>query len=253
MHRINNLKILATIRVLKLIDMKSNNFNKPPVDHYIQADILQKLYISDNSIAFSDLKPNEIENSLFMYHLRKLLSSGIVVKDVHGYNLTPKGVRWINYIGGRGLQFNLSPILLTQFIAVSDNKILLASRRGAASNVLHKYLLPGGRHVYGELAETSLKMNLDEIGLITSSHELLTILETIIVSPDDYSHHTIAHIFKVELNESQEITTDKYHYSWHLIEDVSNNHETYGKLLSWLIDKYSKGKLQQSESYWLEQ
>lgn len=63
------------------------------LDHHIQRTILLALAYADG-IRFSDLKPDDIENKLFDYHLKKVLHAGYAQKSEDGlYRLTPEGKR----------------------------------------------------------------------------------------------------------------------------------------------------------------
>lgn len=63
------------------------------LDHYIQRDIIYKLSYTDN-LRFRDLKPDDMDNKLFTYHLKKVVSSGLIVKQEDGkYRLTKTGRR----------------------------------------------------------------------------------------------------------------------------------------------------------------
>src|SRR6185312_1812671 len=63
------------------------------LDHHIQRTIVYKLSFMP-SARFSDLKPDDIENKLFTYHLKKVISEGFVSKSEDGtYALTPVGRR----------------------------------------------------------------------------------------------------------------------------------------------------------------
>lgn len=63
------------------------------LDHYLQRDIVYRLAFSEGE-RFSDLKPDDIENKLFNYHLKKLVSAGYVEKTNEGlYRLTAEGRR----------------------------------------------------------------------------------------------------------------------------------------------------------------
>ena len=63
------------------------------LDHHLQRDIVYRLAFSEG-LRFSELKPDEIENKLFTYHLKKVSAAGFVEKDADGlYRLTPEGRR----------------------------------------------------------------------------------------------------------------------------------------------------------------
>lgn len=63
------------------------------LDHHLQRSIVYRLGFTD-SLHFSELKPELVENKLFTYHLKKVVSAGLVSKTADGtYALTPEGRR----------------------------------------------------------------------------------------------------------------------------------------------------------------
>ena len=63
------------------------------LDHYIQKNIVYALATAE-SLRFSELKPDDLENKLFDYHLKKVIASGLVEKLESGeYALSPLGRR----------------------------------------------------------------------------------------------------------------------------------------------------------------
>lgn len=61
------------------------------LDHHIQRAIVYRLAFSPQ-LRFSELKPGDIENKLFDYHLKKVVKAGLVAKDSSGlYALTSHG------------------------------------------------------------------------------------------------------------------------------------------------------------------
>jgi hypothetical protein len=63
------------------------------LDHHIQKSIVYDLAFAE-SLRFSDLKPPELENKAFTYHLKKVMKAGLVEKlDDGRYTLTMKGRR----------------------------------------------------------------------------------------------------------------------------------------------------------------
>lgn len=63
------------------------------LDHHLQRGIVYKLAFAP-SLRFSELKPDGVENKLFTYHLKKVVSAGYVGKATDGtYTLTPEGRR----------------------------------------------------------------------------------------------------------------------------------------------------------------
>lgn len=61
------------------------------LEHHIQRAIVYRLALTP-SLKFSELKPDTIENKLFTYHLKKVVTAGLVEKNADGrYALTPQG------------------------------------------------------------------------------------------------------------------------------------------------------------------
>lgn len=90
------------------------------VEHHIQRQILRLLGTKEKA-RFTDIRPDELENNAFQYHLKQLISAGLVVKNPDGtYDLTAKGTG--EYITSHLTQVELA----TQAHAI----FLLAVQRG---------------------------------------------------------------------------------------------------------------------------
>ena len=89
------------------------------LDHHIQKNIVYTLAFSDG-MRFSELKPDELENKAFDYHLKKVIRAGLVEKTIGGlYVLTSEGKRV-----GKGALKNQ-----TRMIDRAYSTLLLAIRR----------------------------------------------------------------------------------------------------------------------------
>ncbi len=62
------------------------------LDHHIQKNIVYTLAFSDG-MRFSELKPDDLENKAFDYHLKKVIRAGYVKKEDGVYSLTSEGKR----------------------------------------------------------------------------------------------------------------------------------------------------------------
>jgi hypothetical protein len=63
------------------------------LDHHIQREIVYALAFSEG-MRFSELKPDDLENKAFDYHLKKVIVAGYVQKNDDGtYSLTSEGKR----------------------------------------------------------------------------------------------------------------------------------------------------------------
>lgn len=197
--------------------MTDGKLLKNLTDHYIQVDILAHLAKVESPVRFTDLKDPGIENSLFMYHANKLLDRGLITKiDGEGFSLTEQGASWINFIGFKHLQPQLSPRLLVQFVITNDNnEVLLSRRTGSMAKILNEYMLPGGLYKYGfsgyENARNQLKSFIADS---TPEIQLLTIAEAIQKNDADESYHSIAYIYGVEYNGVPISDDPQYELVW---------------------------------------
>jgi hypothetical protein len=100
------------------------------LDHHIQRTIVYQLAFAP-SMRFGELKPDDIDNKLFTYHLKKVMLAGYVAKNDDGqYELTAEGRRM-----GKGVLKKESHLLdraySTLFLAIrrkSDGAWLLYTR-----------------------------------------------------------------------------------------------------------------------------
>lgn len=120
-------------------------------DHVIQGKIIDSLHCNGTQ-TFSELKPSDVENSLFMYHMRKLLARKIVEKSVDGFRLTPAGARWVNQTD-EYQRIVHTPRLLVQLIVIKDDHVLISERVDHMAQHLNRYMLPGGIHRFGETTD----------------------------------------------------------------------------------------------------
>ena len=130
--------LLATIE-----SMNDRHF----IDHHIQTTIVESLH-KNGEQPFSSLKPSGVENSLFMYHIRKLVSRGIVEKTDTGFRLSASGASWANQTDYR-YRAHRTPRFLIQFLVIQDDTILISERTAHMAEHLNRYMLPGGLHTYG--------------------------------------------------------------------------------------------------------
>ncbi len=205
--------------------MRANEFANSPIDHYIQAEIVSQLY-KQTERSFSELKSDDVENSLFMYHMRKLINRGVVEKSNDGFKLTAKGIHWVNFIGPSTLQPKILPRLLMNFIITNNDKsqVLLSRRKGPASEILNEFLLPGGLYPYGMPEQQALTYIKEEMNLPTTlvlKYE--TLLEKLIHTTDGFVHHSFSTVYSSFLDREDPYETEHFSLQWYPIEDIASD------------------------------
>lgn len=83
--------------------------------HPIQSHILKKLTLSKSS-RYSEIKPSGVESNKFSYHLRTLLDSGMVERLTLGYQLTPRGKRYVDKMSLQSFYPRSQPKIVTVII-----------------------------------------------------------------------------------------------------------------------------------------
>ena len=158
------------------------------VDHHIQTSILSML-MQEGPNTFSKIKPGDIENSLFMYHMRKLVSRGLVEKQDGDFTLTPEGARWLNKTGLKADPIQ-EPRCIVQFLVINKDMILISERLDHLATHMNKYLLPGGLHNYGSTSIESAQRVATSLHL-SPPENLLCKIETI----NSTQSHSLADIY----------------------------------------------------------
>lgn len=67
--------------------------------HNIQRHIMKQL-IENDARRYSQLRPERVEPNQFVYHLKQLMTIGLVAKHDDGYGLTPKGRAYADKLDG---------------------------------------------------------------------------------------------------------------------------------------------------------
>lgn len=159
------------------------------LDHHLQSQIVQQL-VSCGEQSFSQLKPDDIENSLFMYHMRKLLTRGIAAKTASGFALTAEGARWANKTGAH-LHTPQLPRPMVQLLVVQDGQVLISERADHMAAHLNRYMLPGTLHRFGETSRQAAERAATKFGLTLASE---CIDHTEVIIPEK-QHHSIVDIY----------------------------------------------------------
>lgn len=159
------------------------------LDHHIQSAIVLQL-LTDGEQSFSSLKPDGVENSLFMYHMRKLIGRGIVSKTTTGFTLTPEGARWANKSGAE-LSIPELPRPMVQLLVIKDGRVLIAERADHLARHMNRYMLPGTLHHFGETSHQAAERVAARLNLSLISDR---IDQFEVILPES-SHHSIVDLY----------------------------------------------------------
>lgn len=136
------------------------------LDHYIQRDIVYHLAFADQ-LRFGELKPDDIDNKLFTYHLKKVIAAGFVEKRDNGaYALTAEGRRVGKGARGKPSRFidRAYSVLFLAIRRASDDTWLLYRRRTQPLLGLAGFM-HGQPTVTETCEETATRVCLEKTGL----------------------------------------------------------------------------------------
>lgn len=159
------------------------------LDHHLQSHIVRQL-MAHGEQNFSALRPAEIENSLFMYHTRKLIARGIIEKTENGFQLTARGARWANKTGAH-LHTQQLPRPMVQLLVLQNGQVLVSERADHLATHLNRYMLPGTLHRFGETSQQAAERAAAKFGLTLTSR-CIGHTETIL---PEQQHHSIIDIY----------------------------------------------------------
>lgn len=117
--------------------------------HPIRRQILSNLILA-RELPFSKLKPQDIESNIFMYHLKLLISEGLVRKlENKKYSLTNEGVRLASGLSWKSLSTRIQPRIVTMIICKNKDgeHLLYKSKRQPTLNLVS---FPYGKLHLGE-------------------------------------------------------------------------------------------------------
>lgn len=219
-------------------------FTESPSEHHIQTAVLERLFAEGHAISFTELKPADIENSLFMYHVRKLEQRGLIERSDEGFVLTVDGARWVNFTAPRLAKPRLVPRLLVTLVMLSSDgqRVLLARRNSAVTGHLNLYLVPGGFPTYGvSLADSAVAILEKRTGQ-TGTVKAAGTYEAIYKYPDGYVHHVVCPVFTTSLSGTELPDQENYEYEWVSLEDVSRERARYGETVATVVEHVAAGR-----------
>lgn len=144
----------------------------PMIESRIQREILSKCSFFENGARYFELRPDEVENDLFNYHLQELVKKGFIDRLNERYTITLKGKSFITNIDEKDLQPPPTFKVSVYLCPVKDNQIILTRR---LKHPQYGYVgLIAEKKRYGEKFEDTAKRALfEETGLVANNANLI--------------------------------------------------------------------------------
>ena len=169
--------------------------------HHIQKHILQPLMYKSEA-RFSELKPPRIDTNLFTYHLKQLLSQGLIKKTERLYALSTLGLGYVDRISTETGAVRRQPKIISMLVVQnSEGQVLLQKR--TKQPYINSWTLPYGK-VHSE--DTSILIGgrreaLEKLGLNNQTMRHVGDAYIRVHSDETVLSSTVAHIFRFESDE----------------------------------------------------
>jgi ADP-ribose pyrophosphatase len=161
--------------------------------HDLQKQILRQLLLKQ-TCRYRDIKPKEVEGNLFMYHLRRLISDGLVEKSSNRYQLTKAGLRFVDTVSLENLRPRIQPKIATLLIVKNNSGQYLLYRR-SREPFFGKTGFPYGKIHLGEtIAEAANRELQEKTGLQASLNHRGDAYVTV-YQGNELLSHMLFHIF----------------------------------------------------------
>ncbi|MFO0703669.1 MAG: NUDIX domain-containing protein [Patescibacteria group bacterium] len=144
----------------------------------IQKEIFRKLVSQKGPLRYRDMKPEDVENDLYNYHLQFLVTKGYIVRSKDGYSLTDKGHKYISDEKPIDPLGNISDLFKVNVITVvyrknTDNELEILMQKRTRHPSMGHILVPGGSIRKGESWLAASERNIKtETGILITNPEL---------------------------------------------------------------------------------
>lgn len=174
------------------------------IHHHIQKHILSVLMIHEFA-RFRDMRPPKTDTNLYSYHLKLLQKHGYVKKSDDGYNLSKKGVVYIDRVTTANLDVRIQPKITTMFVIQnSDGDVLLYKRY--RQPFVGRWSLPNGKlHITDRTIVDAAHRELSE-KLALKNQPIVHAGDCYIRTMDasEVAMSTLVHVFRFETDEITE-------------------------------------------------
>ncbi len=182
----------------------------------LQVEILQKLLYSDG-LKFSQIKPKEVEGSLFTFHLDQLIKNRYIIKSIDKYELTQLGKEFANRMDLGDItvhsQAKVSVVLVCRKDINNTESLLLYTRQKAPFFGFQGF--PTGKVKKGEEILKAARRELKEETGLTGLPKLLCIRHyTIFNSNSEMIEDKIFFVCKFDQPDGELVQSSEGSFEW---------------------------------------
>ncbi|MFC1720690.1 NUDIX hydrolase [Patescibacteria group bacterium] len=132
--------------------------------HDLQKHILKKLTLLGKA-RYRDLKPKSVEGNMFMYHLKKIISSGYISKQTGAYVLSAKGKQYVDRVTLKSFDERIQPKIVTLLVLTNKKGEYLIYKR-KRQPLINQFGFPYGKiHLEERIQESAGRELKEKVGL----------------------------------------------------------------------------------------
>ena len=176
-------------------------FEKIKLEHHIQKHIVETLMFQKQA-RFSELRPPKTDTNLFSYHLKLLLKQSLVEKCDGGYQLSQKGLAYVDRVSSEKFTVRSQPKIITMLVVQnSDGDVLLQKR--TKQPYIDTWTLPYGKlHIDDRsLEDAAQREAFEKLGLRNPPLRHAGDCYIRVMHDDEILSTTLAHVFAFETDD----------------------------------------------------
>lgn len=191
---------------------------EPSVDHHIQLHILKEMLIR-NEARYSELKPPAVEANLFMYHLNRLIQTGMILKQDKSYVLTRTGKLYADRSNLASMKIRRQPKCIS-ILAIQNalNEWLILKRKHQPFIGYKGF--PSGKIHFGETLLQSAARELSEkSGLTDVQLELKGTIIMRFMDEDITVNHVIGYVYYGRVEDARKVEYVREHFECYFADE----------------------------------
>ena len=161
--------------------------------HHIQLKILHQLTLAENA-RYSQLKPPTVESNLFIYHLKRTMADGLVLKNPNGtYSLSKAGIAYADKVSLSSFRMRGQPKIVN-LIACSNRAGEWLLYRRKHQPFIGRSGFPYGKIHLGETIKQSSERELQEKTNLKTELTHRGDVYVTVFEGEDLLTHTLFHV-----------------------------------------------------------
>jgi len=187
----------------------------------IQDGIISRLK-NARFLRYSDMRPVDVPNDLYNYHLKQLISKHIVKKTSEGYSLSPTGLQHVADVHHTSDQANrLFKInVITIVSRVIDGQLMILNQVRGSNPSYGKIGVMGGTILKGEPLEVGAKRKLEQETGVIADFRIVGCERRMLYKDNELFSDVLFPLAYAHASTGEPIDTDFGHNLWLPVEEA---------------------------------